>query len=67
MSEFNLSIRLGNDAMQTGRDVAEALRKAADRVESTHDDVNLDDWNGLSGGIRDLNGASVGRWEVTPA
>jgi hypothetical protein len=32
---FTLKIKLGNDAMQTGADVAEALREVADYVESS--------------------------------
>jgi hypothetical protein len=35
---FELSIELGNDAMQGGPDVAEALREVADRIENGLED-----------------------------
>jgi hypothetical protein len=58
MATFNLTIALGNDAMQNGDDIAEALRHTASRVEA----------GGLetlqSGPVRDLNGNTVGSWEV---
>lgn len=50
---FVLSIKLGNDAMQTRDDVAAALRAAADSMQS-----NID----LDGRIRDDNGSGVGWW-----
>lgn len=50
---FALEINLGNDAMSTPQDVAEAIRRVADRVDGLGD---------LSGGIRDLNGNTVGRY-----
>jgi len=49
---FTLSIELGNAAMQTGRDVADLLRRVADRLD-----------DGLPDGprpVRDLNGNTVG-------
>lgn len=51
--KFTLEIRLGSDAMQSGPDVAAALRKVADRIE-----------NGLEarGKIVDLNGNTVGEY-----
>ena len=52
--KFTLDIDLGNDAMQTADDVAEALRRVAKRLEADRD---------LSSGlIRDLNGNTVGVW-----
>jgi hypothetical protein len=50
---FDLHIDLGNDAMQSGPDVAAALREVADRIE-----------NGLEarGKIRDANGQTVGSY-----
>ncbi len=53
-SEFSLRIELGNAAMSTPEQVAQALRKAADAVETHRED----------GPILDLNGNSVGRWAV---
>lgn len=51
--QFNLHIELGNDAMQSGLDVAGALRKVADKIE--HD---LE----ASGVITDANGNTVGSY-----
>ena len=58
---FRLKIMLGNAAMQTGDESAEALRKVASKVS---------DYSGLgreSGSIRDVNGNTVGEWEVKGA
>lgn len=61
-SHFILDIRLGNSEMQSSRDVAEALRKAADQVDEHAD--TLVGWHGMSRGILDANGNSVGVWRV---
>jgi hypothetical protein len=52
---FTLTIKLGNSAMQSGPDVAAALRDVAERIE-----------NGLEarGAIRDANGNTVGHFEA---
>jgi len=56
---FELKIELGNDAMQTPRDVAFVLKKLASK---------LDDMGGFAlvdgGKIMDANGNSVGKWDV---
>lgn len=53
---FTLRIDLGNAAMQTREDVAEALGNIAENIAfSTHE----------SGTIRDANGNSVGSWELS--
>lgn len=54
--EFKLRIRLGNAAMMNGADVADALRRVADVVQDSGDD---------SAGIRDLNGNTVGSWDLS--
>ena len=55
-TRFDLHIDLGNDAMQTGEDVAEALRRIATKLErSGHE----------SGLVMDLNGNKVGTWELS--
>lgn len=54
MSQFVLKIKLGNDAMQTQGDIAEALINAAHRIE----------YNGLDGVIMDVNGNSVGYYNL---
>jgi hypothetical protein len=51
--KFSLEIELGNDSMQSGPDVAAALRKVADRIENDLE---------ARGIIRDENGNTVGRF-----
>jgi len=63
-AKFTVEIRLGNAAMQTGGDIAEALRTAADQLEQTYEHDDIREWNGMSRGVFDTNGNSVGRWEV---
>jgi hypothetical protein len=54
MSSFTLKIKLGNEAMQTDDDISSALKEVAYNVES-----------GItSGKIFDLNGNSVGTYQV---
>lgn len=62
MSKFTLEITLGSDAMQTPTDVRDALSALADRI----DFVSGGEFQPhQSGGIRDANGNTVGRWEVS--
>ena len=61
---FLLEITLGNDAMETYGDAAEALRKVADDI-SVAEDIDRkisDDKDGAS--ICDSNGNRVGEWRV---
>lgn len=58
--KFVLKIELGNDAMQTPNDVADALRKLATRLQ---DCIWSGDPTALER-IRDANGATVGSWTV---
>lgn len=57
---FTLEIELGNEAMQTQADVREAIRKTFS-VEA--ESITLYPRDGQI--IRDLNGNTVGKWEVT--
>jgi hypothetical protein len=57
--KFTLEIELGNDAMQTGRDVLNALR------ESLKGEEPLPLETGVGGRLWDVNGNLVGKWEVT--
>jgi len=57
---FELKIELGNDAMQTPRDVAFVLKKLASKLDNMGDDFALVD----GGKIMDANGNSVGKWDV---
>ena len=54
MAKFTLEITLGNEAMQTPEDIADALRKAASHVQGGYG-------NGV---IRDVNGNSVGSYDI---
>lgn len=53
--KFRLTITLGNDAMQTRDDVADALEKIAKRVRAMP-------CYGDTRPIFDINGNSVGEW-----
>jgi hypothetical protein len=55
MDTFTLTIKLGNDAMQTGDDIADALMAVASKVRSGHE----------QGRIQDENGNTVGEFGVT--
>ena len=55
MKKFKLEIRLGNDAMQTMDDIAEALERVA--VGNIHNGQN-------TGRIFDDNGNTVGTWSI---
>ena len=61
MNVFTLSIELDNDAMQTASEVAEALRKLADRLE--RGDLR-EQTTPHGGGIMDINGNTVGEWRT---
>ena len=54
MAKFTLQIELGNEAMQTPEDIADALRKAASKLEAGYG----------TGNIMDLNGNSVGSYAI---
>jgi len=60
MSQFILKIKLGNEAMLTGYDIAGALRKIADKV---NDNEDMREFSGEKR-ILDINGNSVGTWSV---
>ncbi len=59
---FTLTIETGNDAMQTFPDIAGALLKLATLLRG-YGEISQTCWDG--GKIRDLNGNSVGRWEMS--
>jgi hypothetical protein len=52
--KFTLNIELGNEAMQTGEDVARALRAVAKKLDGGAD----------SGRVQDENGNTVGEWDL---
>ena len=60
--KFNLEIEMGNDAMLTRQDVAQALVALSKRLVDerfTPQDEDLTD----EGSVLDTNGNSVGTWE----
>jgi hypothetical protein len=60
---FVLKIQLGNDAMQSGFEVAAALRATANKIEKSphgHTEMTTRDY----GYVIDVNGNNVGSWEV---
>jgi hypothetical protein len=67
--DFKLTITLGNDAMQTTEDVANALRGLADHVAGIGEYVDYAtgalSWHLDAGSVRDENGNTVGTWELS--
>ena len=63
MAQFTLKITLGNDAMQTGFNVAESLKKVSREIEN-YDYLLNPEMKGETGKIMDLNGNTVGSWQV---
>lgn len=54
MSNFEMNLDLGNVAMATGADVAEALRNVAQRIERGE----------VGSAVLDANGNTVGYWSL---
>jgi len=62
---FKLTIELGNDAMQTFGDVAEALNDVAEKLNMMPlEECGSADPYDRAGKIRGANGNTVGAWEV---
>lgn len=59
--KFTLEIELGNAAMQTSWDVGQALRELGTKYQNGSDGPDIRD----AGKVHDLNGNTVGKWEVT--
>lgn len=57
---FRLSLYLGNDAMRTPSDIANALRQSADEIDQMY---GLWDMS-MSQNIRDKNGNVAGRYAI---
>jgi hypothetical protein len=55
-----IAIDLGNEAMQTMQDVADALAKCLTASTDMNEPLLMNE----SGRVRDLNGNTVGAWEV---
>ena len=63
MAKFSLTIAIGNDAMLTSNDIAEALNRTADKLWG--DECSALTVAGESGKVYDLNGQPVGEWKVS--
>ena len=59
---FELELKLGNAAMCTGADIADALRRAADWIED-YEPGEMEDGRAVS--LFDQNGNRVGEWRVS--
>lgn len=64
MTHVKINIKLDNEAMQDGIDVARALDKIVDELEWNYT-AQLEPHAGLSKPILDLNGNIVGTWTIT--
>ena len=62
---FVIEIALGNEAMQTGRDVADALMRTALHIEDNTMAIHEGNAGLFVGAVIDRNGNTVGSWEVT--
>jgi hypothetical protein len=63
--EFQLNIKLGNDAMRTRGDVAETLIRLGKLIaEVSTDEEFSPEHAGLTFHVRDLNGNAVGCWGI---
>ena len=63
--KFTLEIEIGNEAMQTWRDVANALELVAEVVVDGDPDFGAEVWGMAPSAITDLNGNKVGAWAVS--
>jgi hypothetical protein len=63
MPRFKLTIDLGNEAMQTGEDVAALLLEAADDLRD-HGPAVITDRDACGVALRDPNGNTVGSWQI---
>ena len=60
--QISITIELGNETMSRYDDVADALAKLAETLRHGTDDLV---GAAEAGRIRDINGNTVGTWEVT--
>jgi hypothetical protein len=61
--QLKVKIKLGNDAMLTHHDLAEALYKLADALLDGGSDV-IHPKTSMSSNLLDRNGQSVGEWSL---
>jgi hypothetical protein len=58
--KFFIKIEIGNDAMDSHQNLANAIKKVAERIESEQYDIHPDDEYEIP--IVDENGNTVGKW-----
>ena len=64
--QFTLTIELGNDGMQFYSDITDAVISTIDRIRAGSYLMSTDRPSAGDGGkIRDINGNTVGEWNVT--
>lgn len=67
--QFNLTIRLSNDQMQTPADLSDALKELSlDLLNHTagypYEKITMGPDTRIAGGVRDANGNAVGHWDI---
>ncbi len=65
--KFILEIKLGNDAMQSYADIRKAIGESFSSIMPFNEENDTRPEADETGLIRDLNGNSVGKWEVVDA
>jgi len=61
---FELTIKTGNDEMQTTGDIAAALRRIAVELDTVDSGKPLGQPDACGSAVYDLNGNRVGAWRV---
>jgi hypothetical protein len=64
-SNFTLSIKLGNAAMEDASAIAEALRKVSQKLDQDYAGYDSVESTPCPEVIWDANGARVGEWQIT--
>jgi hypothetical protein len=59
--KFSLEIEMGNEAMQSYADIAQAVRRIFADFANRPEEVD----EGENGNVYDLNGNKVGTWEIS--
>ncbi len=64
--KFQVEIEMGNDAMQTTGDIANAVRCAIYNLDHKQgEDIQVRNWTVTGGKLKDRNGNVVGNWRLT--
>lgn len=61
---FSITVRMGNDAMQTAEDLRELLERVRSSVDTFAGDIERG--CAISSSLRDVNGNTVGGWSFDP-